>query len=68
MKKLLFVLSISIALVSCSDDTSNEPIEVPTPALALTPTMDSNVTVYDGYTLAWNDEFLGADIDPLTWG
>lgn len=72
MKKTLLVLATSIALASCSDDTSKNPNEVPipapTPAPAPAPTTDLNVTFYEGYTLAWNDEFSGTEIDQMTWG
>jgi beta-glucanase (GH16 family) len=36
--------------------------------LFLTISVVSDITVYEGYTLAWSDEFSDAEIDRLTWG
>jgi beta-glucanase (GH16 family) len=36
--------------------------------LFLTINVVSDITVYEGYTLAWSDEFSGTEIDTLTWG
>ncbi len=36
--------------------------------LFLTISVVSDITAYEGYTLAWSDEFSGTQIDTLTWG
>ena len=47
--------------LAVSDDEASTP-------LFLTIRVVSEITVYEGYTLAWNDEFSGTEIDALTWG
>lgn len=47
--------------LAASDDVGSTP-------LFLTISVVSDITAYDGYTLAWSDEFSGTEIDTLTWG
>jgi len=47
--------------LSASDGMRSTP-------LFLTISVVSDITVYEGYTLAWSDEFSGTEIDTLTWG
>jgi beta-glucanase (GH16 family) len=47
--------------LAVSDDESSTP-------LFLTISVVSKITFYEGYSLAWNDEFSGTEIDTLTWG
>jgi beta-glucanase (GH16 family) len=48
------------AQVSCKKESTAEPVPVPTPPV------DSS-TVIPGWTMVWNDEFDGKDIDPSKW-
>jgi len=51
--------------VSCKKPDAGEP--TPDPPVVTPPVVIAPPTIYDGYTLLWNDEFNGSAVDVQKW-
>ncbi len=61
MKKILYSIGLAF-LIACGSDDDKGGSTTPAPT-----DTTSDITQYEGFTLVWNDEFNGTEIDASKW-